>query len=499
MPAGSADSPPSAPRIPERPLRILIVEDQERVAKALAVLLELEGLTSVIARSPDAALACLAAGGFDLVLQDMNFTAGATSGEEGALLFERLRETHPGLPLILLTAWGQLEAAVRMMRAGAADYIEKPWDDRKLVASVRGVLAATKRPVEPAAGGSEAASGRRRFAAAHDLCGLIYASPTMHEVVTLAARVAAAEVSVLITGESGTGKEKLAEILHANSPRRSKPFVRVDAGALPEALLEAELFGAEPGAFTGITRRRTGRFESADGGTLLLDEIGNLPLAGQAKLLRVLQSGRFERLGSSQALEVDVRVVAATNLDLQRAIAAGQFREDLYYRLAVIEIEVPPLARRPEDILPLAEHFLAGLGGAGSPPTLSQESRRALEEHRWPGNVRELRNRIQRAGLLVRGVSIRPEDLGLGGSGSALSVPLPVRASDRVPAVLPVSPPATPPPPFDDAEERRRIEALLVDCGGVVSQAADRLGLSRQALYRRMERLGIVLERRPRP
>ena len=463
---------------------MLIVEDQERVAKALAVLLELDGVSSVVARSPEAALACLAADGFDLVLQDMNFTAGATSGDEGVRLFESIRATHPGLPLVLLTAWGQVETAVRLMRAGAADYLEKPWDDRKLLASVRGILAAAsaERGMDP---------GRQRaLAAKHDLCGLVYASAAMHDVVALAARVAMSEVPVLITGESGTGKEKLAEILHANSPRRTRPFVRVDAGALPETLLEAELFGAEAGAFTGISRRRIGRFESADGGTLLLDEIGNLPLAGQAKLLRVLQSGRFERLGSSQTLEVDVRVVAATNLDLHKAIGSGTFREDLYYRLAVIEIEVPPLALRREDIVPLAEHFLAGLATAGSAaPVLSPASRRALEAHSWPGNVRELRNRIQRAGLLLHGATIQPEDLGLGAAASP-------SAASQPAALAPEE--AGAPVPADEAGERRRLEAVLVECGGVVAQAADRLGLSRQALYRRMERLGIVLERRPR-
>ena len=347
-------------------------------------------------------------------------------------------------------------------------------------------------------------AARARLAAEHDLCGLVYASRAMHEVVALAARVAASEVSVLITGESGTGKEKLAEILHANSPRRGRPLVRVDAGALPETLLEAELFGAEPGAFTGITRRRVGRFEAADGGSLLLDEIGNLPLAGQAKLLRVLQSGRLERLGSSQTLAVDVRVVAATNADLHRAIAAGTFREDLYYRLAVIEIEVPPLARRREDVLPLAAHFLAGVESRPGPPAaLSDEARRALEEHDWPGNVRELRNRIQRAALLAGGAAIRPADLGLGGgtasraSGPAEPVASPAPAGGRGAAGAPGDEPGD--ADAGEAGERRRIEALLVDCGGVVSLAAARLGLSRQALYRRMERLGIVLERRPRP
>ncbi|MEO8275745.1 MAG: sigma-54 dependent transcriptional regulator [Thermoanaerobaculia bacterium] len=471
-----------------RPPRVLVVEDQERVAKALAVLLELAGIASVVARSPAAALSCLSAGGFDLVLQDMNFTAGATSGAEGRQLFDRIREAHPAVPLILLTAWAQLETAVELMRDGAADYIEKPWDDAKLIAAIRARLSSAARSAAaletvPEAGSRAALAGR------YDLCGLIYESAAMHSIATLAARVASSEVAVLITGESGTGKEKLAEILHANSTRRDRPFVRVDAGALPESLLEAELFGAEAGAFTGITRRRIGRFESADGGTLLLDEIGNLTLPGQAKLLRVLQSGQIERLGSSQTIAVDVRVVAATNLDMHRAIAAGTFREDLYYRMAVIEIAVPPLSRRREDILPLAEHFLAETRTPdGRHRVLAPASRQALLTAPWPGNVRELRNRIQRAALLAQEESITPADLGL-------EEPDPI-PSGGAPADSGIA--LSESRPMEAAAERRMVEGILVECGGVVSRAADQLGLSRQALYRRMERLGIVLERRPR-
>jgi DNA-binding NtrC family response regulator len=455
--------------------RLLVVEDQDRVAKALSVLLELHGMSSVVARSPSAALACLDAGGFDGVLQDMNFSPGTTGGEEGMALFGEIRARNPELPVVALTAWSHLAQAVELVRAGAADYVEKPWDDDRLVASVRRALQAAGR------GSRTPAPVETDLAGRYDLRGLVYASAALHDVVSLVARVASADVSVLIHGESGTGKELLAEILHANSPRRHRPFVRLDVGALPETLLEAELFGAEPGAYTGApSRRRVGRFETADGGTLLLDEIGNLGPAGQAKLLRVLQTGEFERLGSSQTVAVDVRIVAATNADLQQAIHAGTFREDLYYRLAVIEIEVPPLRRRREDVVPLAESFLAESAAAGprTPPRLGAEARRALVEHDWPGNVRELRNRIQRAVLLARGQEIEPADLGLG--GAAPRGPGPQSGSS------------------DEAAERQRIEAVLIEAGGVVSRAAETMGLSRQALYRRMERLGIVLERRPR-
>lgn len=474
--------------------RVLIVEDQERVARALALLLELHDLPSVIARSPEAALACLDSETIDLVLQDMNFTPGATSGEEGMALFTELRRRAPELPIVLLTAWAHLEAAIRLTREGAVDYLEKPWDDARLIATVRARLSERVRS-PPAA--RAAAPGRAASAAPVDLCGMVVASAAMRELVALAARVAAADVPVLITGPSGTGKEKLAELIHANSSRRRRPFLRFDAAALPETLLEAELFGAEAGAFTGATKRRIGRFEAASGGTLLLDEIGNLTPTGQAKLLRVLQAGRLERLGSSQSIEVDVRIVAATNTDLGRAIAAGAFRGDLYYRLAVIELEVPPLARRREDVLPLAERFLAAAQQVGGEPLrLSEGARRALLAHAWPGNVRELRNRIQRAALLAAGARVEPADLGLElARGPA---PAAERAAASRSATAAAAAAAHPESAVGETRERERIEAALVDAGGVVARAAEALGLSRQALYRRMERLGIVLERRPR-
>jgi len=461
---------------------VLIVEDQERVAKALALLLELHEIPSVIARSPRAALACLDSESIGVVLQDMNFAPGATGGEEGVALFREIRARAPRLPVVLMTAWAHLETAVELVRAGAADYVEKPWDDDKLIATVRGLLSDERR--RASAPGAAERAGRRAEGdpGSIDLCGMVVSSPALRELVALAARIAMAGVPVLVTGESGTGKEKLAEVIHANSPRRRRPLVKVNVGSLPDPLLEAELFGAEAGAYTGAVRRRIGRFEAADGGTLLLDEIGNLSAAGQAKLLRVLQTGELERLGSSHTRTVDVRVVAATNADLARAIEAGAFREDLYYRLAVIELEVPPLARRRDDVLPLAEHFLARAERpAAGDLRFDEASRRALVEHPWPGNVRELGNRVQRAALLARGESVTPADLGLeGGPARLAAAAAPGAQSD------------------DEMAEKARIESLLVEHGGVVSRAAAALGLTRQALYRRMERLGIVLERRPR-
>jgi transcriptional regulator with GAF, ATPase, and Fis domain len=347
---------------------------------------------------------------------------------------------------------------------------------------------------------AQGSRARRALTEKYDLCGVIYASPQMHEVVRLATSIAPSDVPVLITGPNGSGKEKLAEIVQANSRRKDKPFVRVNVGALPENLFEAELFGAEAGAYTGAAKLRVGRFEAADGGTLFLDELGTLPLAAQAKLLRVLQTGEFERLGSSVTRKANVRIVAATNVDLPRAIAAGQFREDLYFRLNVIEIYVPPLADRPDDVAPLAEHFLAGFAAKEGRGKLAfrDDALAALANHDWPGNVRELANRVQRAVLVQPMDAITASDLGLAPSGA--------RPEARRPTTGPQTPlasvqPAAPTPrPTDAASEGERaaIEEALVRAGGVVAKAAAEMGLSRQALYRRMERLGIVMERRPK-
>jgi DNA-binding NtrC family response regulator len=300
--------------------------------------------------------------------------------------------------------------------------------------------------------------------------------------VSLATSVAPSDAAILIAGPNGSGKEKIAEIVQANSRRRDKPFVKVNAGALPDELLEAELFGAEQGAYTGATKQRIGRFEAAHGGTLFLDEIGTLSMVGQQKLLRVLQTGEFERLGSSTTRKVDVRVLSATNVDLRRAIASGTFREDLYFRLNVIELLVPALADRTDDIVPLAERFLEGFAqDGGTPCTLSAAARDALLAYEWPGNVRELQNRIQRATLVCQDRTIEPDDLGIAKLARTQQ-----RADDADR------------PPRDHDPERAAIEEALVRASGVVSKAAADLGMSRQALYRRMERLDITLERRPK-
>jgi DNA-binding NtrC family response regulator len=376
--------------------------------------------------------------------------------------------------VLVLTAWASLDTAVQMMKEGASDYLGKPWDDQRLLAAVRALLKAAEAQRGAGQGGPVPGS-RDELARRHDLRDLVYESEAMHRVVTLAVQVAAADVPVLVTGENGVGKEKLAEIVQANSSRRDGAFVRVNAGALPDELLESELFGAEAGAYTGAVKRRVGRFEAADGGTLFLDEIGNLSAAGQAKLLRVLQSGEFERLGSSETRKVDVRVLAATNADLRGRLRQGSFRQDLFFRLNVIELAVPPLRDRPVDILPLARRFLWQLASPGQPPRrLTDAAQEALRGHEWPGNVRELMNRVQRGILVGSGPELTPQDLGFGGCP-----PLPV--------AVPRS-----------GAEREHLEQVLIESGGQVSRAAQRLGVSRQALYRRMEKLGISLERRPR-
>ena len=429
---------------------VLVIDDNPAVAMALELLFSLHDLRTIRAASPAEGLALLAAQAVDLVVQDMNFSTDTTSGEEGQTLFRAIRARHPDLPVILLTAWTHLPSAVELVKAGAADYLAKPWDDGKLVASVRNLLELGQANRELGTRRRAEQRLRRELALAHDLRGYVFADAATARVVALACQVARADVPVLITGANGAGKEGIAAIVQANSTVKDGPFVTLNCGALPADLIEAELFGAEAGAYTGASKAREGRFEAADGGTLFLDEIGNLPPAGQMKLLRVLETGRFSRLGSNREKQVRVRV-----------IRAGTFREDLYYRLNVIQIQLPALAERPADILPLAEHFLP------RGRTLSASARAALRAHAWPGNVRELKNAMQRAALLATGACIEAADLGLPA----------MRAGTTQAEAEP---------------DREAIEAALARAGGVIAQAAAELGFSRQALYRRMERLGIV-------
>ncbi|MBT9597658.1 MAG: sigma-54-dependent Fis family transcriptional regulator [Vitreoscilla sp.] len=448
---------------------VLIIDDKPSVGEALALLLSLRDIRALCASTPAEGLALALREPVDLVIQDMNFSADTTSGDEGVALFRALRERSPDLPVILLTAWTRLESAVELVKAGAADYLAKPWDDAKLLATVENLLELADSTRELNRARQERRARREALQGRINLDGLVFQSEPMLAMLELAGQVARTDLPVLITGPNGCGKEHVATLVHANSPRRSGPFVALNCGALPGDLIEAELFGADSGAYTGAHRAREGRFEAAHGGTLFLDEIGNLPLAGQVKLLRVLETGRFERLGSSRTRESSVRIISATNADLKSMVAAGTFREDLYYRLNVFELRVPALAQRRDDVLPLAAHFLGGAMGR-----LSEGARDALLAHGWPGNVRELKNVMSRAALLA-------------GDGMIQPIHLQIEAPGRPAAGA------------RDLNEPSRdaVLAALADAHGVVSRAAQALGLSRQALYRRMERYGLATEAAP--
>ncbi|QDH69021.1 sigma-54-dependent transcriptional regulator [Marilutibacter alkalisoli] len=438
---------------------ILVIDDNPSVAIALEVLFSLHGIQTLHAESPSEGLDILSRASPDLVIQDMNFHADTTSGHEGETLFNEIRTRHPGIPIVLLTAWTRLESAVELIKAGATDYIAKPWDDHKLMITLGNLLelSANRRELQRRIAREQ--HDRDALERDHDLCGMVWADAASERVLAMAVQVARSKLPVLVTGPNGAGKEKIAEIIHANSTAHSGPFVALNCGALPADLIEAELFGADAGAYTGASRAREGKFEAADGGTIFLDEIANLSLEGQAKLLRVLETGRFERLGSNREKQVHVRVLSATNANLSLLIEQGRFREDLYYRLNAIELRLPSLAERPDDILPLARHFL--------PPgkLLLRSAEQALLRHRWPGNVRELRNVMQRAALLSPTCQIDANALGM-----------PALDSSSVIAREP---------------DRSQIQAALERAGGVLAQAATELGLSRQALYRRMDKLGL--------
>lgn len=442
--------------------KILIVDDTTAVLQALSLLLEIHGYDVVTTTSPELAVQLVNQLRVSLVIQDMNFTNDTTSGEEGAKLFNDLRALNPHLPIILITAWTDLEQAIALVKAGAADYIAKPWDDQKLLTSIGNLIELGKtREKTDVLARHEAQVAPTKSAAA--TAGLVYASTAMQRVIDMAIQVAKSDISVLITGPNGSGKEKIAEVIQTQSPLCDKPFIKVNCAALPADLIEAELFGAEPGAYTGATKLRVGRFEAADGGTLFLDEIGTLSYSGQTKLLRVLQTGQFERLGSVNTLQVNVRVISATNAQLQEAIEAGTFREDLYYRLNVVELQLPSLAMRKDDIMPLVKHFLGER-------SLSHSAENALLGHTWPGNVRELENACKRVAVLKPAGIIEADDFAFNDNTG-----------------FNVSAPAT----GIDEPNKAQLEAAMREHEGVIARVARQFGLSRQALYRRLNKHGI--------
>ncbi len=457
----------------DRP-RILIADDQPDILQALRLLLKGEGYAIETASSPARVAAALAEGApFDMLLLDMNYARDTTSGKEGLDLLTRIHAVHPSLPIVLMTAWGSVEGAVEAMRRGARDYIEKPWDNARLLATTRAQVELGR-----ALRRTERLEDENRYLREKGAVEMVAESRSMRPVLRIMERVGPSDANVLITGEHGTGKDVVARRLHATSPRARKPLVIVNAGGLSEGVFESELFGHVKGAFTDARSDRVGFFEMADGGTIFLDEIGNLSMKLQTRLLRVLQTGEFQRVGSSRTQRSDVRVLSATNVDIRREVAEGRFREDLLYRLNTVELHLPPLRERREDIPLLAMHFLARRGvrnGFGSAPaTIRPEAMRAMLDYGWPGNIRELEHTIERALLLASGDAIAVSDLNLY---------QPRMVEDDQTNDLEAL-------PLEEVE-RLLIQKALHRHGGNVSQAAEALGLSRSALYRRLQRYGL--------
>ena len=457
-----------------KPLPILIADDQRDVLEALRLLLKAEGLSAITVNSPAACLEVASSQSVGAVLIDLNYTRDTTSGAEGLELLAKLRALDAELPVVVMTAWGSIDLAVRAMRHGAGDFVEKPWDNNRLMSVLRNQLAL-------------GASRRQALRLTREIQILrgaedgefVAVSRAMQPVIELIRRVGPTDANVLVLGENGTGKGVIAKLLHENSQRADKPLVKVNMGGIAETIFESEMFGHNKGAFTDAKADRLGRFEVADGGTLFLDEVGNTPLSQQPKLLRVLEDGEFERLGSSRTIKVDVRLVSATNADLAADVAKGAFRKDLLFRLNTVEIRIPPLRERTEDIVPMARAFLArcakryGKDGLA----LSSSAERSLLAYHWPGNVRELSHVIERGVLMTSGTTVDALEFSLPHS-EAQSAPG-AASSDALDALT------------LDAAEEKMVRRALERSGGNIQRAADLLGLSRAALYRRLEKFGI--------
>jgi DNA-binding NtrC family response regulator len=447
--------------------RILIADDQTDVLEALRLLLKGEGFQIEAVTSPAAVVSALETRDFDVVIMDLNYTRDTTSGQEGLDLLSRIRAIDAVLPVIVMTAWGTVGLAVEAMRGGARDFVQKPWDNDRLRTIVK-----TQIDLSNAIRRGLRLEAENRLLRAEGVPALIAESPAMQPVLQMISRVGPSDANVLITGEPGTGKEVIAKTLFAISSRSAKPMVTVNAGGLAEGVFESELFGHVKGAFTDAKADRVGRFELADGGTLFLDEIANVPLNLQAKMLRVLEVGEMERVGSSRTKRVDVRVISATNAHLDEEVQAGRFRQDLLFRLNTIEIHLPPLRERREDIPLLGAHFLAThaqryrkrIGG------FDRTALQLMLEHPWQGNVRELNHVIERAVLMAQDSQIKPVDLALR-SGREGSPRMEDMSIEEVEAFL--------------------IKKALSRHNGNVSHAANALGLSRSALYRRLQRYGM--------
>ncbi len=451
----------------ENPARILIADDQPDVLEALRLLLKCEGYQTETAKSPAAVLKAVEARDFAVALIDLNYARDTTSGEEGLELLSKLQALDATLPVVVMTAWASVDVAVEAMRRGARDFVTKPWDNPRLLAILRNQIAL----------GSAVRAYRRLEAENQLLRGkggptLIAQSAAMRPVLEVIARVGPSDANVLITGENGTGKGLVAQALHAVSVRAGKPFISVNMGGLPEGVFESELFGHVRGAFTDAKNDRAGRFELADGGTLFMDEIGNIPMSQQAKLLRTIETGEFERVGSSRVCRASVRLISATNSDLPAEVAAGRFRQDLLFRLNTIHLHLPPLRERREDIELLAQHFLKGHVERYRKAITGFDDAaiQAMKDYPWPGNVRELDHAVERAALMAQGKVIRAPDLGLN------------VARDAAPRLEEMS---------IEEVEAFLIKKTLARCEGNARRAAEELGLSRSAFYRRLEKYGL--------
>jgi DNA-binding NtrC family response regulator len=450
-----------------KPLRVLAADDQADILEALAMLLKGGEFVLETARSPQAALRAVETRDFDVVLVDLNYARDTTSGQEGLDLLTRIHEIDPTLPVVVMTAWASVDVAVEAMRRGARDFLQKPWENARVLTVLR-----TQADLARALRRGQRLEAENRALRGEAAPDLIARAPAMRPVLEMIARVGPSDANLLLTGESGAGKGTIARALHAASARAARPLTSVNAGGLPEGVFESELFGHVKGAFTDARADRVGRFELADGGTLFLDEIANVPLGLQSKLLRVVETGEFERVGSSRTRKVDVRILSATNADLRAEVAAGRFRHDLLFRLNTIEIAIPPLRERPEDIAPLAEHFLAAHARRYRKALAGFDSAAlaALARHPWPGNVRELDHAVERAVLMARRDRVGADDLALRAEGGG---------GDRIEEMS-----------LEDVESLL-IKKALARHDGNVSRAAEALGLSRSAMYRRLQRFGL--------
>lgn len=440
---------------------ILIVDDDHSIRLSLKLLLGRNGYEVTTVASPAEAIACVRVTRPDLVIMDMNFSS-STSGDEGIILLKQIKLFQPDVPVILITAWGNIPLAVTGMRAGAFDFITKPWDNAILLEHIATAVSLTR---------TEAHESSPSF----DRSRIIGRDPVLMSILDTIERVAPTDAPVLIMGENGTGKELIAEALHINSRRSSKPLVKVNLGGIPNSLFESEMFGHRKGAFTGAIANREGRFAKAEGGTIFLDEIGDLDLNSQVKLLRVLQEHTYEPLGDSRTRRADVRVVCATNADLADKMSKGTFREDLYYRINLITVTLPPLRERRDDIPLLVNHFLRTSCKTlnREVPEVTPEGMQLLKRQQWPGNIRQLANVIERTLLVTPGDRLEATHFQAQGLSSDGLPPETLRKLE--------------------SSEKAAIEKALIATGGNVSRAASILGLTRQALYRRMTKYDIKI------